>query len=251
MTAPQAFSYRFGQTWLHQLDVRCKFILLCLFSLGTLMAHGISISIGIGLLFWLARTVRFPTWTTFHETRLFLVLILLIIVSRAFSVPGNILYTGFGLKITTEGILSGSLLAGRLFILLLAGMIFSFTTSPKEIKHAVQWLLKPMPMVPEKRVGVMVSLAFGFIPVILGQYHEIRDAQNARCADLSRNPFKRIIRIGIPLFRKIFQSADRLVMAMEARSFQEDRTDPQFSSSGKETIAFAAGICLFCIIILV
>ncbi|THB78764.1 MAG: energy-coupling factor transporter transmembrane protein EcfT, partial [Desulfobacteraceae bacterium] len=65
------------------------------------------------------------------------------------------------------------------------------------------------------------------------------------------NPFKRIIRIGIPLFRKIFQSADRLVMAMEARSFQEDRTDPQFSSSGKETIAFAAGICLFCIIILV
>ncbi len=117
---------------------------------------------------------------------------------------------------------------------MLTGILFSTTTKSASVKGAVQWFLKPVPFVPEKRVAVMISLSLGFMPLILKQIKEISDAQKARCADLEKNPVKKIVRLILPLLKKTFISADSLVYAMESRCYSDDRTDPEFTPSGRE-----------------
>ncbi len=86
--------------------------------------------------------------------------------------------------------------------------------------------------------------------MILKQAGQVSDAQKARCSDLEKNPVKKIIRLTVPLLKKTFESADHMVMAMEARSYDEDRTDAQLTSSGKEGWIITAGLALSLILIL-
>ena len=108
-----------------------------------------------------------------------------------------------------------------------------FVTSSKisEINAGLQWVLKPLPFVPEKRVAIMISLMIRFLPLILDQGREISNAQKARGIERVKNPVKRLSLFGIALIRRIFETADRLVLAMEARCFSEDRTDPELHFS--------------------
>jgi len=152
-------------------------------------------------------------------------------------------FTLFGISVTKEGLLDGFLVAFKFLLIMLSGVLFSMTTQPNTIKSAVQWYLKPVPFIPEKRVAVMISLSLKFMPVILRQANEISDAQKARCGDLEKNPIKRINRLIIPLLKRIFLNADSLILAMESRCYTEDRTDPVFSPSGQEPY-FLFGSCL-------
>jgi len=90
----------------------------------------------------------------------------------------------------------------------------------------------------------MISLALCFMPVILKQAQEISDAQKARCADLQKNPTRRIMGFALPLLKKIFLSADHLILAMESRCYSNDRTDPEFNPSGKEREFFLGSILI-------
>jgi energy-coupling factor transporter transmembrane protein EcfT len=45
------------------------------------------------------------------------------------------------------------------------------------------------------------------------------------------------VRLGIPLIRRTFEQADRLIVAMEARCYSEDRTDPVLSATRLDWIA--------------
>ncbi|MCK5164630.1 MAG: hypothetical protein KAQ72_12980 [Desulfobacula sp.] len=51
---------------------------------------------------------------------------------------------------------------------------------------------------------------------------------------------KKIIGLVLPLLKKTFLLADNLILAMESRCYNDDRTDPEFTPSGKE-IYFLAG----------
>jgi energy-coupling factor transporter transmembrane protein EcfT len=132
---------------------------------------------------------------------------------------------------------------------MLTGLIVSLTTKPSSVKGAVQWFLKPVPFIPEKRVGVMISLALKFMPLILKQINEILNARKARCGDLEKNPIKRIRGLVLPLLKKTFLSADNLVFAMESRCYDDDRTDSEFTPSGREPFFLACSFVLcFCFI---
>jgi energy-coupling factor transporter transmembrane protein EcfT len=175
----------------------------------------------------------------------FLVLLLFVVAARALSVSGDILFSFYSMTITQQGVDQGLLTAFKFLLVMLTGILFSATTKPSSVKAAVQWFLKPIPLVPEKQVAVMVSLALGFMPIILKQANAVSDAQKARCGDLEKNPVKRIIRFVFPLLKKTFLTADLLVMAMESRCYTEDRTDPEFTVSGQE-IYFLTGSLALC-----
>lgn len=244
MTGPSAFAYQHGRTWLHRSDVRCKLVALCGISISTLYSSLLSSAAAVGVLLVLCLYTGLPLVKAIREIRVFVFLILAVILTRAAALDGDLLWSVGGITFTRQGLTSGLTLAQRFGLVLAAGLLFSSTTRPAQIKSAVQWLLKPVPLIPEKKVGIMISLAFAFLPLLITRSGQIRDAQNARCADLQRNPFRRIIRLSIPLLHKAFQSADQIALAMEARVFSEDRTDPEFLSSGREVpILFSA--CAF------
>lgn len=237
------FTYRKGSTPLHHLDVRCKFFMLCLISISLISASLIPTILFFFFVIFGFNKSHASLIYTLSQIKYFIVFLCFIFLTRALTVEGIPYVTAFGISITKEGLSDGFLVAFKFLLIMLSGVLFSMTTQPCTIKSAVQWFLKPIPFIPEKRVAVMISLSLSFMPIILRQANEISDAQKARCGDLEKNPIKRISRLIIPLLKRIFLNADSLILAMESRCYTEDRTDPVFSPSGNEPY-FLIGSCL-------
>lgn len=240
------FTYRPGLSVLHTVDVRSKFFIVCLVSICLLSAALPGCLVYALILFFFFKQTGLHLWATLKSLQYFLILLSFVFMARALTVNGDILFSFYGISVSDQGVGQGILVALKFFLVMVTGLVFACTTRPASIKSAVQWFLKPVPFVPEKRLGVMISLALGFMPVILGQAKQISDAQKARCFDLQKNPVKKIIRLGLPLLKKIFFAADSLVLAMESRCYTDDRTDPEFTGSGKEAVFVAGGmiVCL-------
>ncbi|MBU1343385.1 MAG: energy-coupling factor transporter transmembrane protein EcfT [Proteobacteria bacterium] len=238
------FTYRQGSSILHLLDARCKFFAICLVSMSMLSARlPVCLFYFLILLFFLKKAgLKF--FTTMGSIKYFLMFLFFIFAARALIVEGEIIFSFHGISITKQGLNEGFLVAFKFFLVMLTGLVFSATTKPSSVKTAVQWFLKPIPFVPEKRVAVMISLSLGFMPIIAQKARDISDAQKARCADLEKNPVKKIIRLVLPLLKKTFLSADNLVLAMESRCYTDDRTDPEFAPSGKEIFFLVCSILI-------
>ena len=63
-----------------------------------------------------------------------------------------------------------------------------------------------------------------------------------RLADHRRNPVKRLSAFGLPLIRRIVQTADCLAAAMEARCYTEVRTEPDLNARGPDWLAFGVAL---------
>jgi energy-coupling factor transporter transmembrane protein EcfT len=219
-------------------------------SISVLKANFPSLILFFLVLLALMSATRISLLKTLSSLRYFILLLGFVFIVRSVSMPGESVFSFFNISVSKQGLQDGGLIAVRFFVVMVTGMLFSATTNSSSIKNAFQWFLKPVPFIPEKRAAVMISLALRFLPLILVQAKQISDAQKARCSDLEKNPAKRIIRLVVPLLKKTFESADYLVLAMEARCYNEDRTDPEFKPSGREGQFFAAGAVLSAILIL-
>ena len=232
-----AFSYQPGTSLIHKLDVRFKLFFLIVISLVSLAGGFKGLGILTGLLTVLVVHSRLPLKAGFKEFRFFLVFLLLILAARMLTTPGTVLIEIKAIAITRPGLMSGALICWRLVIIALLGFLFVFTTPSSKIKAAVEWFLKPAAFIPGKRIATMMGLIVRFIPVILNQAKETAEAQRARCVEYRKNPLYRLVRLGVPLIRRTFEQADRLIIAMEARCYSEDRTDPALSATRIDWIA--------------
>ncbi len=242
MAAMNPFIFRPGNSILHCLDTRCKFFMVCMMSLALLKAGFITCFICLGILIFFLKQIRLRVGETLKQLRYFILLLVFILLTRALTIPGDPIVSLHGMTISAQGIYQGSLIALRFFLVMVTGLIFSATTRPASLKNAAQWYLKPIPLVPEKRMAIMISLALRFLPLILQQAQETRNAIHSRCGNLQKNPVKRFIRLTLPLLKKAFLSADHLTLAMESRCYCEDRTEPEFDPSGKEAIFIIASL---------
>jgi energy-coupling factor transporter transmembrane protein EcfT len=231
------FSFQPGTSLVHKLDARFKILFLILISL-TSLSGGFG---GLGIITCLLTTLifhsRLPLKSGLKELRLFLLLLLLVLFARTLTTPGAALIEINSYAITRQGLISGALICWRLAIIALMGFLFVFTTPPSEIKAAVQWFFKPFKFIPGRRIATMMGLIARFVPVILNQAKETVEAQRARCVENRRNPLSRLIRLGIPLIRRTFAQADEMAVAMEARCYVENRTDPELSAKRLDWLA--------------
>ena len=232
-----SFSFHPGTSLLHKLDVRFKILFLILISLISLGRGFTGLCILTGLLAALIIHSHIPLKSGFKEFRFFIILLLLILVARMLTTPGTALFEIKSIAITRPGLMSGIRICWRLVVIALLGFLFVFTTRSSEIKAAVEWFLKPFKFIPAKHIATMMGLIVRFIPVILNQAKETAEAQRARCLENRKNPFYRLIRLGVPLIRRTFEQADRLIVAMEARCYSENRTDAILSATRTDWIA--------------
>jgi len=249
MTELTAFSFRPGASLLHGLDVRFKLVFLVIISLASLKAAPLALCVLTFVLIGVIIDIRLPIKVILKELRYFLILLLFVFIARMLTTPGSSLIQFKAVSVTLEGVYGGILVCWRLVIIIMIGLSFVATTRPSEIKAAIQWFLNPFPFIPAKRVATMMSLVIRFMPVILDQAKETADAQRARGVENRKNPVYRLRKLVIPLMRRTFESADKLAVAMEARCYSENRTDPGLSSGIRDWIALFAVICL-CIIII-
>ncbi len=243
------FSYHPGRSMIHQLDVRFKLTILVVINLVSLQSGlgGIAfLTVLPGLMLF---HIRVSVFSVLKETRLFLFLLLFIFISRTLSTPGYPIFEYGIVSISAQGLEAGFLMCWRLLVILFVGFVFVHTSPLEEIKAAVGWFLKPVPGIPEQRVGIMLSLMIRFIPVLLDQATETSMAQKARAVENRKNPLFRLITFSIPYIKRIFKTADQLILAMEARCYSEDRTDPELSSKSRDWTIFFI-VSAYCIIIM-
>jgi energy-coupling factor transporter transmembrane protein EcfT len=244
-----SFSYTAGDSLLHRLDARFKIAFVIFISLVGLNANLWGLGLLTLLLVGIILRTRLPLFPGLKEIRYFLILLLLIFVARVLATDGIPLTDFDDVTVSRQGIHNGILVCWRLALIVMLGLAFISTTSPATIKAAVQWFLKPVPFIPEKKVAVMMGLILRFVPIIFNQAGATRAALNARAVENRKNPVYRLTKFGFPLMRRIFERADDLVIALEARAFTEYRTDPELAASKRDWIALMVVGCTSIIVL--
>jgi energy-coupling factor transporter transmembrane protein EcfT len=234
-----AIGFRPGQSLLHRLDPRTKQALLMGLGIAslwgnitflTLLTTGLMLSFGIAGI----RIRRL-----IHEIRFFLFFLCVV-----FSVRAVTFTHGWTPTLSTDATGEALIVCWRMLIVVFMGVLLMATTRTADIRAALVWYLKPMPVVDEKMAATMLGLVVRFLPVILFQAGEIADAQRARGIERRKNPLIRLMRFTIPLFRRVFLSADELTAAMQARCYSEHRTLPDLAFTYWDGLAFGAGMLI-------
>jgi biotin transport system permease protein len=228
MARIDGFGYLPGHSELHRLDPRVKLTAVAVFSvilaksgfpgLSTMTALYVSLLLFEGIpLTYLPGGVGF------------LSLLSAVFLTRMFTTPGGPLFHLGPAMATADGAVDGLRICWRLWIIAALGGGLTLTARPAEIRAAVHWFLKPIPLLPAQRVSLMMGMMLRLIPMILGQARLIGEAQRARSIENRKNPVFRIKAFMMPFLRNVFLRADRMAIAMEARGFSENRTDPELN----------------------
>jgi biotin transport system permease protein len=250
MAALNVLGFYAGDSVLHKLDVRFKLLFLVVISLSSLKAFVPSLSLLTLVLMVALMSTELSLKTALKDLRYVFWLLLFVFMARSLSVPGASVIEFKSVSVTREGLYEGAIVCWRLVIVIMTGLSFVSTTRSSEIKAAVEWMLKPFPWIPAKRIAIMLSLIVRFIPVIFEQAKKTAEAQRARGVENRKNPLYRLKMFGIPLMRRVFERADKLALAMEARCYSENRTDSLLSSGIRDWIALAGVVCLCSITVL-
>jgi biotin transport system permease protein len=250
MAELNVLGFQAGDSVLHKLDVRFKLLFLVIISLSSLKAFVPTLSLLTLVLMVVLMSTGLSLKTALKDLRYVFWLLLFVFMARSLSVPGSSVIEFKSVSVTREGLYEGAIVCWRLVIVIMTGLSFILTTRSSEIKAAVEWMLKPFPWVPAKRIAIMLSLIVRFIPVIFEQAKKTAEAQRARGVENRKNPVYRLKMFGIPIMRRVFERADNLALAMEARCYSENRTDSLLSSGIRDWITLAGVVCLCLMVIL-
>jgi energy-coupling factor transport system permease protein len=227
--------YMPGDSFLHGLDPRTKFLSLLLLMIVTFLIKTFTAMFLLSALFLLTLFVSRLSWGyVFRGVRSFIWLFLFTASLHLFFTPGPSLPLfpiGF-IDVTWTGAAKGVLVAAQLLLAILLSSLLTLTTSPLQLAYGLEKLIRPLKRfrIPVEDFSVMTMLAIKFIPILLGEANRIIKAQSARGVDFETGNFlrrvKNMVPILTPLFHSIFKRADDLAVAMLARGYScgADRT---------------------------
>jgi len=240
---------------IHSLDPRAKF-------LGTLLVI-ISVLLVPNLFFYLLPTILILTLILMSGIKLsvylrgirsFWFFLVFAAVVQLVSVRGGVRIFSF---ITSEGLLSCTFVVLRLVLIILAAEIFSMTTPPLLSARGVESVLSLFGMRKlSYEVGMIMTIAMRFVPILAMEADRILKAQIARGADFEKGKLmdrlKRLLVVVIPLLVSAMRKAEELTVAMEARLYTGEPPKiryRQLAWSTKDTIFLAFSVLLLCSIL--
>ena len=222
-----------GDSLIHRLDARAKIIATLLYIIELFVVNN----------FWgflIAGAAIFAVIVLSHVPFKFMVrglkgiLVLLIFtgVVNVFLTPGEVLVSVWKFNITREGLKVGSRMVIRLVFLVIGSSLMTLTTTPNRLTDGLERVLKPLKRfkLPVHEVAMIMSIALGFIPILIEELDKIMKAQSARGADFESKKLsariKSMVPILVPLFVSAFRRAGDLATAMESRCYHggEGRT---------------------------
>jgi energy-coupling factor transporter transmembrane protein EcfT len=211
-----------GDSFFHRWDARGKLLCMLLAS-AAIMQNRVVVFTGFSILLPVAMGFAGISITRLRrELRAWFVFFLIIIGVYALTAPGSGWQPVSWLPLSVPGMLQGIWISWRLLLLLTCAVLFSSVTRPRELRDAVLWLLSPLPFLPRYRIAFMAGLTMRFVPLVLDELDEIREASKARLGDRRKNPWRRTKYVVLPLFRRVFLRSDDLAMALAARCYRED-----------------------------
>ncbi len=247
MAALNSIGFRAGTSRLHGCDPRVKLAMVALLGIAAAGAGPAGLLLlSAGLLAALADVGLSPVRLA-ADTWLVLAMLAMVALLRSLTVPGTPIAGLDPLPMSRQGLVLGLLFAWRVWLVVAGGILLMATTRTRALRAAVEWVLTPLPAAPAKRIALMMGLVVRFIPEILRQYGETRDAQRARGIDACRNPVRRLSSLTVGLMRRTLLQADRMALAMMARGYSESGGNPTrlvAAPGDAALLATAAAVCL-------
>lgn len=238
--AELTYGYRPGRSALHRLDARLKLLLALLASAAVLHASVPGVIWAAVVLAGGAVVARLRVDPASGEMRWLGIFLAFVFAARAVSAEGEPVFTTPFATVTADGLRDGVTVCLRLALAYLIGALLMATTRSAEIRTAVRWFLKPVPLVPAERVATMLGLMVRFVPMVMEASARTGEAQRARAVENRGNPVLRLGWMTLPLMRRVIVISDRLTLAMEARCYSEERTWPALAAGRRDWLVFAA-----------
>jgi energy-coupling factor transport system permease protein len=219
-----------GNSFMHKLDPRCKIIGVFLLLTGLFMASDLlDFAFWLLLLCGLSRFSEISILTILGAGKPVAFLVAITVAVNLFWTPGRELAAIGPLRITQEGIILAASMGLRLFFLVIFASILMMTTSPMEFSDGLERLLSPLAFfgLPTTEMEMMMTIALRFIPTLFEETDRVLKAQISRGADFESGGILKRARsflpVLIPLFVLVFQRAENLATAMEARCYSPGR----------------------------
>ena len=224
----------FGQyypsnSFVHKLDARIKLVLVLLFMVGIFFVESF-VMFGVITVYLLALILisKVPLRSVLRSVRGIIILLMLTAILNIFFTKGDSepLVSWWKIKIYKEGLIFAAKMLLRLTYLVIGSSILTLTTTPVDLTHAVESLLKPLRVVrfPVHEFALIMSLTLSFIPSLIEETDRIIRAQKARGADFDTGGLikraKAFVPILIPLLVGGFRRAEELANAMNSRCYE-------------------------------
>lgn len=209
----------------HRLDPRVKILAALMLSLTILRADPPKAAVlSIFLLggAWVSRLSWRDLGVALRPLMLFFGLLFLM---HLFFTDGRPLFQAFPV-ITAEGLSRGLLTTWQFTALVVCAALLTMTTTPSELISGIERLLRPLraARISSHDLAVMVSLALRFVPMLLQEFHRLREAHLSRGVDFRTGAIPERIRkmssLAAVLAIQSFQRADELAQAMEGRGYE-------------------------------
>jgi len=215
----QFYDFIYRDSIIHKLDPRTKILWVIMLTLSVFMTSNSYLIIGIFLFIisciFLAKLPLKAVWVS---SRIFVI---------GFSIAYVVLFSLllWNLK---QGVIDGLLFSIKFLIIILSTIIFSMSTSPRDLISSLIKLKIPY------EIAFMLTLAIRFVPVITKEFNHVIEAQQARAHKIKFSIIKPIesaksfIPIIIPTLMILFKKSLDLAMSIESRAFRasKQRTFP-------------------------
>ncbi|SEP08525.1 biotin transport system permease protein [Halorientalis persicus] len=128
----------------------------------------------------------------------------------------------------------------RVVLLLLVSAAYVYTTSARDSRAAIQWLV---PGRPGRFLGLGVAVVFRFLPVLVADLRRARAAMQARLGT-DRSLAERIRIVTTAGLRRVDARADALALALQARCVAWNPTLPRLALSRRDAPVLVLALAL-------
>lgn len=223
----------FGQyypanSFVHKMDARIKLVLCLLYMVGIFFVTSfIGFAFITVFLMALIGFSRVPLRSILKSVKgIIFLLLFTVVLNIFFNKDGNVLVQWRFITITDGGLIYAAKMFLRLVYLVIGSSVLTLTTTPVDLTHAIESLLKPLKIIkfPAHELALIMSLTLSFIPSLIEETDRIIRAQKARGADFDTGGLvkrvKAFVPILIPLLVGGFRRADELANAMNSRCYE-------------------------------
>ena len=220
--------YLQGDSFIHRLDPRTKFLATFLFIIIVFLANNWLTYFILAIFTMIALLAsKIPMSFFWNGVKpLLWVILFTVVLQMVFTTGGDVYVEWAFIKITSYGVINAIFIFLRFMFIIFISTLMTLTTPPLQIADAMESIMKPLGKigVPVHEIALMISIALRFVPTLMDEAQKIMNAQRARGVDFGEGnlfeQMKAIIPILIPLFVSSFNRAEDLATAMEARGYQ-------------------------------
>lgn len=216
-----------GKSLLHKMDARMKIVLMILLMVSIFICKNyLSLAIVTLVTISIVLISKIKIKVILKGVKPILIIVLFTTILNAFYGSGDVLFTIGRIKITDGGLNNALFMALRIVLLVMQGLMLTYTTTPTTLTDAIESLMKPLRVfkIDTHSIAMTMTIALRFIPTLSEEVDKIMSAQKSRGADIDSGGIvsraKAIVPVIIPLFISSFRRANDLADAMECRCYR-------------------------------